>query len=167
MTRKGRLTVTGTQWDESGGEQTEQTVSAAEFHAENGTIYILYEEDTADGGEITRNMIKLKGGTLELTKKGTVGTRMVFEPGREHMTLYSTPFGSFPLGVLTDTVESVLTDSAESALADSAENFLSAEKFRICVSYSLTGQGLTCQDPASQGSLISHRKIMIEILFQD
>lgn len=156
MTRKGQLTVTGTQWDESGGEQTAQTVSAAEFHAENGTIYILYEED-ADGGGITKNMIKLKDGALELTKRGAVSTRMVFEPGREHMTLYSTPFGSLPLGVLTDTVESVLSDQAGNVLTDSAENFLSAENFRICASYSLT----------CQGSPISRCKINIKILFQD
>lgn len=138
MTRKGRLTVIGTQRDESGEEQTSQT-AAAEYHTGNGCIYIFYEEAAADGGEITKNIIKLKGGILELTKKGAVNARMVFEPGKEHMTLYSTPFGALPMGVLTDTVE----------------NALSEEEIRISAVYSLT----------SQGSPISGCKILIKMQF--
>lgn len=146
MTRKGQLTVIGTQWDEAGGEQTTRTTAAAEYYTKSGSSYLLYEEIPAEGEGITKNMIKLKDGTLELTKKGAVNTRMVFGPGQEHMTLYSTPFGSLPLGILTDTVESVLSEKG----------------IRICAAYSLT-----CQDPASQSSIISRCKIFIKMVFQD
>ncbi len=137
MTQKGQLTVIGTQWDDSGEEQTTQTAAAAEYHAGSGSLYIFYKE-AADNEEIIQNMVKLKGSTLELTKRGAVNARMVFEPGQEHMTLYSTPFGSLPLGILTDTVESVLSE----------------RELQIRVSYSLT----------SQGSTISRCKIFIKIL---
>lgn len=140
MTRKGQLTIVGTQLDGSGEEQTARIAAAADYHTADGSIYILYEEDTAEGEGTTRNMIKLKGGALELTKKGAVSARMVFEPGQEHMTLYSTPFGALPLGICTDTVESALSE----------------EEFRICASYSLT----------SQGCPISHCRILIKFLFQ-
>lgn len=146
MTRKGQLTVIGTQWDEAGGEQTTRTTAAAEYYTKSGSSFLLYEEISAEGEGITKNMIKLKDGTLELTKKGAVNTRMVFGPGQEHMTLYSTPFCSLPLGILTDTVESVLSE----------------KEIRICAAYSLT-----CQGPASQSSIISRCKIFIKMVFQD
>ena len=155
MTRKGQLTVIGTQWDEAGEEQRTQTTAAAEYYTGNGSLYLLYEEISAEGEGITKNMIKLKGNTLELTKRGAVNARMVFEPGQEYMTLYSTPFGSLPLGILTDTVESVLSE----------------KELRICAAYSLTcqnqpSQGQIPQDPPPRRSIISHCKIFIKMLFQ-
>lgn len=150
MTRKGQLTVVGTQWDEADEEQRTQTTSAAEYYTGNGSLYLLYEEISGDGGGITKNMIKLKGSTLELTKRGAVNARMVFEPGQECMALYSTPFGSLPLGIVTDTVESVLSE----------------KELRICAAYSLTCQEPSCQNQTSQRSIISHCKIFIHMLFQ-
>ena len=151
MTRKGLLTVIGTQWDEAGEEQTTQATAAAEYHTGNGSFYILYEESAVEGEGITKNMVKLKGSTLELTKKGAVNTRMIFEPGQEHTALYSTPFGTLPFGILTDTVDSVLSEKG----------------IRICAAYSLTCQGPTCQGPVPQDSVISRCKILIKMEFQD
>lgn len=154
MTRKGQLTVIGTQQDDSGGDQTTQT-AAAEYYTGNGSLYILYEESAGEGEGITKNMIKLKGRTMELTKKGAVNTHMVFEPGQEHTTLYSTPFGSLPLGIRTETVESVLSE----------------KELRIRAVYSLTCQdqtvpGLTRQAPVSQSSIIARCEILIKMLLQ-
>ena len=160
MTRKGQLTVIGTQWDEAGEEQTTRITAPAEYHTSSGSSYILYEESSADGEGITKNMIKLKGSTLELTKKGAVNARMVFEPGQEFMTLYSTPFGSLPFGILTDTVDSVLSE----------------KEVRISAAYSLTckspasqnlpPQALITQDPSPQGNIISRCKIIIKMLLE-
>lgn len=154
MTRKGQLTVIGTQWDEAGEEQTTRTTAMAEYHTGSGSSYIFYEESAADGEGVTKNTIKLKGSILELTKKGAVNTRMVFEPGQEYMTLYSTPFGSLPLGILTDTVDSILSE----------------DEVRICATYSLTCQSQPPQDPASQArtaqsDIISRCRIYIQMLF--
>ena len=151
MTRKGQLTVIGTQWDETGEEQRTQTTASAEYYTANGSLYLLYEEISAEDKEITKNMIKLKGSMLELTKRGAVNARMVFEPKQEYMTLYSTPFGSLPLGILTDTLESVLSE----------------KEILISATYSLTCQDLSGQDPTSQRNVISHCKIFIQMVFQD
>ena len=159
MARKGQLTVIGTQQADSGKDRTVQTATA-ECHDGNGSIYILYEE-TGDGGETTKNIIKLKGGVLELTKRGAVNARMVFEPGQEHMTLYATPFGSFPLGVLTDTVESTMSGK---------ELEISAAYSLICRDF--PSQEASCQDlaaasPVPQASPMARCKILIKMLFQD
>ncbi len=136
---KGQLTVIGTQRDESGEELTTQTTAAAEYFIKNDSHYILYEEHLDDAPEATKNIIKLKNNILELTKKGAANVHMVFEPGREHTTLYSTPFGTLPLGIRTDTVAGALAEDGLKILAE----------------YSLT----------SQGVCVSRCKISIKILF--
>lgn len=141
MTRKGQLTVTGSQQDESGQELTTVTTASAEYYARDGVHYILYEETSEDTEGITKNYIKLKDGLLELTRKGAVSARMIFQPGQEHATLYSTSYGTLPLGILTDTVESVFQE----------------DMIQICAAYTLT----------SQGTPVSKSKINIKIVFKD
>ena len=137
MTRKGQLTVTGTQRDEAGEESSTCVSAEAEYYIRDGSHYILYAEDSPEG--TVKSLIKLRDGILELTRKGAVGARMVFEPGREYITLYSTPYGSIPLGILTDTLES-----------DFQENML-----RLRADYTLTSEGMP----------VSKCKLLIKMLF--
>lgn len=104
MGRLAWLTLTGRQRDPEGGETITELSAEAECYERGGSLYILYQEKSEDG-TLTKNRIKFKEGFLELTKKGSVNTSMIFEPGREHMTDYTTPFGLLRLGIRTDTVE--------------------------------------------------------------
>ena len=100
MKKKVRLTLTGRQRDEAGQENITELSADAEYYERNGSRYILYEENGTDTGCI-QSVIKLKNGLLELTRKGSVNTRMVFEEGREHVTDYITPLGTLQLGIAT------------------------------------------------------------------
>ena len=122
MEKRVRLTLTGRQRDDLGQENVTELSAEAEYFERNGSHYIIYEEKQADG-EITKNTIKLKNGLLELTKKGAVNARMVFEPGQEHMTDYATPYGLLRLGVATTGVfieqsEKTLEIRADYSLTD-------------------------------------------------
>lgn len=105
MNNQVQLTLIGRQRDPSGIETVTELSADAEFYERNGSLYILYEEKSEDGS-LTKNVIKHKNNMLELIKKGTVNTCMVFEPGRDYMTDYATPFGLLRLGILTDSVKS-------------------------------------------------------------
>ena len=105
MNNQVQLTLIGRQRDPSGNETVTELYADAEFYEQNGSIYILYEEKSEDGS-LTKNVIKHKKNLLQLTKKGAVNTCMVFEPGREYMTDYVTPYGLLRLGVLTDSLKS-------------------------------------------------------------
>lgn len=137
MDKQVLITLTGRQWDEEKNETATEQSALGTLYERNGSLYILYDENTEEGGTV-KNTIKLKGTLLELTKKGAVNTCMVFEPGREHMTDYATPFGSLRLGVLTDFVEMRESD----------------EQMEIIASYMLT----------ESGRIISHCEISIKIL---
>ena len=105
MDNRVQLTLIGRQRDPSGNETVTELYADAEFYERNGSLYILYEEKSEDGS-LTKNVIKHKNNLLELTKKGAVNTCMVFEPGREYITDYATPFGLLRLGLLTASVKS-------------------------------------------------------------
>ena len=105
MNNQVRLTLIGRQRDPSGIETVTELSADAEFYERNGSLYILYEEKSEDGS-LTKNVIKHKNNLLELTKKGAVNTCMIFEPGREYITDYLTPFGLLRLGILTDSLKS-------------------------------------------------------------
>ena len=136
MDKQVLLTLTGLQRDPSGSETVTELSTEAECYERNGSLYILYEEKAEDGS-LTKNIIKHKNRVLELTKKGTVSTCMVFEPGREHMADYATPFGLLRLGILTDSVTMQYSE----------------DQMEIVAEYALT----------EYGEVISHCQIIINI----
>lgn len=105
MKNKVQLTLTGRQRAEDGEEAVTETCHTAEYYERNGSIYILYEEIPEDMDTAIQNCIKLKGSVLEITKKGAVNTRMVFEEGREYLTDYKTPYGGLKIGVCTENLK--------------------------------------------------------------
>lgn len=136
MKKKVRLTLTGRQRDETGQENVTELSAEAEYYERNGSRYILYEENEADTG-CAQSILKLKDGLLELTRKGSVNTHMVFEEGREHMTDYNTPFGALQLGIVTS---GVCSKQSEDCL-------------EIHIDYDLT----------DRGHILSHCNIFIKI----
>lgn len=126
MAETVRLTLEGRQTAETGEETVTKSVLSAEYYERGGSVYILYEEPGEDGDAAVKNCIKLKPPAVEIIKKGPVNARMVFEPGREHLTDYVTPFGCLKIGILTET----------------AEVSRSEKGTEIFLSYALTTQGI-------------------------
>ena len=60
-----------------------------------------------------KNIVKLSPDCMEVTKKGLANTHMVFEVDKKNMTIYSTPFGEFTIGILT---KDVVMDRTEDTL---------------------------------------------------
>lgn len=105
MGTKAQLTLTGRQRDEAGQETVIKSSFPADYYERDGSSCILYEEQSEDSGSVTRNAIKLKGSVLEMTRRGEIHSRMVFEAGQSHLTDYVTPYGTLRLEVLTETLE--------------------------------------------------------------
>ncbi len=125
MASMAQLTLISRQRTEEGEETITETSLQAEYYERNGSLYLLYQESLEGTEDVTRNCIKLKGGLLEITRKGAVSTRMVFEEGREHLTDYMTPYGCLKIGVRTEALECLRQD----------------EKLELHARYCLTSQG--------------------------
>ena len=105
IAKKAMLTLTGRQRGESGEESVIENRMAADYYEKDGSFYILYEEPVEDTGETIKNIIKCRDCVLEITKRGTVRSRMIFEAGRTHRTDYVTPYGTLSLEASTRKAE--------------------------------------------------------------
>lgn len=101
MARKAELSLTGRQRDQDGEESVTESRMTADYYEKDGSSYILYEETQEDSGDIVRSIIKYNGSTLEMTRRGAVRSRMIFQAGQAHRTDYVTPYGTLPLEVAT------------------------------------------------------------------
>ena len=111
MAETAMLTLIGRQRDESGEESVTESRAAADYYQKGDSSYILYEEALDDSGDVVNNTIKCNGSVLEMTKRGKIRSRMLFEAGQTHRTDYVTPYGTLPLEVATRTAEFTRGDS--------------------------------------------------------
>ena len=56
-------------------------------------LLLRYEESELTGMEGTTTTFELRGPQVRLIRTGKVNSQMVFEEGRQHTSLYETPFG--------------------------------------------------------------------------
>ena len=105
MKKEVRLTISGLHADAEAEHANVETVVDAEYYKRGDSHYLLYEEMVEGFKEPSRNRIKFKDNLMELTRQGVMGTHMIFEENKTHMTPYNTPFGQLVLGVSTSRIE--------------------------------------------------------------
>lgn len=103
MTKDVLLKISGIQFtadnDESNEPEPVEIITPGEYYFKNGKHYILYDEFVEGFDSATKNVLKLKNDSLEITKRGVSNVHMVFEKHKKNMTCYSTPFGSMMMGI--------------------------------------------------------------------
>ena len=99
MTKDILLAIKGLQFDGSEDNALIETMTNAEYYKRNNSHFVMYEEAHEGFSETSRNIIKFKENSLELTKKGLVNVHMVFEENKKSITNYATPYGDIMLGI--------------------------------------------------------------------
>ena len=89
-----------------------------------------YEETELTGMEGTTTTFEVKGPQVILTRTGTVNSQMVFEEGRQHTSLYETPFGELTVDIQTSTLKHNLTQRGG----------VMEIKYSIAVEHTVTGR---------------------------
>ena len=102
MTKDVLINISGIQIQADPEEPIEMITTGA-YYLKNGKHYILYNEIEEDHG-IIKNILKIGPETVEISKKGSRSSHMVFEKGKENLSYYDTPFGSMLLGVSTSDI---------------------------------------------------------------
>lgn len=104
MTKNVVISVMGLQYEVDDSDAVE-LISHGEYYFRNGRHFIIYDEITE--ASVNKNILKISGKKIELSKKGAVNVQMVFEPGKKYMTYYHTPYGSLLIGLHTTKVKFV------------------------------------------------------------
>lgn len=105
---------------------TEGTLTAAG----EGGLLLSYQESALTGLEGTTTTFEVRGPQVILSRTGSVNSQMVFEEGKQHTSLYETPFGELAIDVQTSRLRHSLTEGG--GLLDL--------RYSISVDHSVTGR---------------------------
>ena len=102
------ISIRGTQ-DYSGTDpDTMELVTEGKLAVQDGALCLSYEESELTGMEGTTTVFQVEPEKVTLLRLGSVQSEMVFEEGRRHMSLYSTPYGNMEIGVRARRLNSTL-----------------------------------------------------------
>ncbi len=90
--------------EENKDDQRIETLTRGTFYNKANKNFVTYEE-SLDGEEIIKSMLKFDEHSLELTKKGKYNVHMIFEEGKKNYTNYNTPFGDLLIGIDTEFIK--------------------------------------------------------------
>ena len=95
-------------------------------------LLLRYEESALTGMEGTTTTFELRGPQVRLIRTGKVNSQMVFEEGRQHTSLYETPFGELSVDIQTSFLRHNLTERGG----------ILEIKYSIAVEHTATGKNL-------------------------
>ena len=124
------LSIRGEQYfDDIDPDATELMTEGTMALTEDG-IVLSYEESELTGMEGTTTTFEVKGPRVTLTRSGAVNSQMVFEEGRQHTSLYETPFGELSVDIQTRELKHNLSERGG----------LMEIKYSIAVEHTVTGR---------------------------
>ena len=124
------LSIRGEQYfDDIDPDETELMTEGTMALTEDGMV-LSYEESELTGMEGTTTTFEVKGPRVTLTRSGAVNSQMVFEEGRQHTSLYETPFGELSVDIQTSELKHNLSERGG----------LMEIKYSIAVEHTVTGR---------------------------
>lgn len=87
-----------------------ELVSAGTLEQTENGYTISYQESELTGLEGTTTVLQVAQGQVTLLRQGEVNSIMVFEEGRQHVSVYDTPAGALAISVNTRRLRSELND---------------------------------------------------------
>ena len=87
----------------------EEAVQKALELMEEG-LRLTYQETSLTGMEGTTTNFEVSGPQVILRRVGSVNSQMVFEEGRQHTSLYETPYGELSVDIQTSALRHNLSD---------------------------------------------------------
>ena len=104
------LSIRGEQYfDDIDPDATELMTDGTLEVTEDGLV-LSYEESELTGMEGTTTTFEVCGPRVTLLRSGAVNSQMVFEEGRQHTSLYETPFGELSVDIQTGRLRHNLTE---------------------------------------------------------
>ena len=124
------LSIRGEQYfDGIDPDETELMTEGTMALTEDGMV-LSYEESELTGMEGTTTTFEVKGPRVTLTRSGAVNSQMVFEEGRQHTSLYETPFGELSVDIQTSELKHNLSERGG----------LMEIRYSIAVEHTVTGR---------------------------
>lgn len=141
--RDAIISITGTQSDHTGEQDSVELVTAGQYGFENGESRFTYEESELTGLDGTRTTFTISPMSVILRREGRLNAEMVFQLGKKNFFLYETPFGSATMSVDTRRIDTSLGEHGGCLELDYDIDFnhtpVGRNKFKINVKESNNG----------------------------
>ena len=129
MTKDILVKISGMQFTADNEDPNEpepvEIIAPGEYYFKNGKHYIIYDEFMEGFDSVTKNVLKLKNDSLEITKRGSSNVHMIFEKDKKNLTCYTTPFGNLMMG----------TDARRILIEESEEEIYAQVEYALDINY--------------------------------
>lgn len=96
------ISIKGKQSFEDMDDETVELVTEGRLENEGDAGFTLsYQESELTGLDNTLTTFQIEARRITLLRVGEVNSQMVFEEGRQHLSMYETPYGALAVGVRT------------------------------------------------------------------
>ena len=124
------LSIRGEQYFDGIDPDAQELMTEGTMTLTEDGMVLAYQETALTGMEGTTTRFQVQGPRVILTRSGTVNSQMVFEEGRQHTSLYETPFGELSVDIQTSVLKHNLTERGG----------LMEIKYSIAVEHTVTGR---------------------------
>ncbi len=146
MTKEIILTISGLHETDGDADAPIETMTPGQYYMKNGKHYVVYDE-VLEGLEGTvKSTIKFTDEVVELIRNGPASTRMVFQPGHEHMVIYQTPMGPLSISIYTEDLKLELEE----------------ERMNLKIDYSLKTEGVVVSESTVNIEIYPKEMLRIE-----
>lgn len=95
MNKEVKITIIGLHSSEQDNDQIDTICDGT--YGKIGETHVITYEETDEDGVVYKSTLRIKEGSIEVTKKGTMTSKLVYELGRQTVTEYNTPYGAISL----------------------------------------------------------------------
>ena len=124
------LSIRGEQYFDGIDPDAQELMTEGTMTLTEDGMVLAYQETALTGMEGTTTRFQIRGPRVILTRSGTVNSQMVVEEGRQHTSLYETPFGELSVDIQTSVLKHNLTERGG----------LMEIKYSIAVEHTVTGR---------------------------
>lgn len=103
------LSIRGEQYYDGVDPDATELMTDGTLELTEAGLRLNYQESRLTGMEGTSTTFEVRGPQVILTRTGKVNSQMVFEEGRQHTSLYETPFGDMSVDIGTSRLRQELT----------------------------------------------------------
>ena len=125
-----QLSIRGEQYFDDGDPDATELTTEGTLTLREGNLYLAYQESELTGMEGTTTTFAVEGPRVTLMRTGSVNSQMVFEEGKQHTSLYETPFGELTVDIQTSKLIHNLSERGG----------LMEIKYSIAVEHTVTGR---------------------------
>ncbi len=124
------LSIRGEQYFDGVDPDATELMTEGTLELSEEGLTLRYHESALTGMEGTVTTFSVNGPRVTLTRSGSVNSQMVFEEGRQHTSLYETPYGELSVDIQTSRLRHNLTERGG----------VMEIKYSIAVEHTVTGR---------------------------